>query len=178
MGGGQSLQTVDIPRLRGRIIAINEAYAIRPDADILYFADARWWQTRKQQVREVWRGKHIVTRSSIKGEGIINVRHNCTIACGEDMRLLAGWDSGTNALNLAYLLGADPIILVGYDMIPGRWHENYDKPTNPIVYTRRFQPSVEKLGRAIEKKGVRVVNVSKRTRLQGFEYADWESFCD
>ena len=88
-------------------------------------------------------------------------------------------DSGLGALNVATILGADPIYLLGFDMTspdPKRtanWHDNYPDEwrSNPCVYAERFIPYYEKYASEIAK-CARVVNLNPASALRCFEFGD------
>lgn len=67
--------------------------------------------------------------------------------------IACGGHSGFAALHLAYLLGADPIYLLGYDMRgengrTAHWHEGYGSVQNARIYDR-FRETLGKAAEAI-----------------------------
>lgn len=88
-------------------------------------------------------------------------------------RIYSGLNSGHQAISVAYQKGATKIILLGYDMqhTGGKTHWHGDHPrglTNAEgieVWRRHFTP----LARALELKGVTVVNCSAETALTCFK---------
>lgn len=159
IGGGPSLRgwNAEVLRGRGRVIAINSAWRIAPWADVLYFADgrSRWfgWNLVALQAGG-FAGGRIVTRSNDLGDvgalTIHRLRHARGAAISRDPRALAGYCSGANAVNLAYLFGADPIVLLGFDMRPnGHWHAEHKRPSKPDKYAKHFIPAFERMAQAL-----------------------------
>jgi hypothetical protein len=175
LGGGPSLAGVDVSRLKGRIIAVNDAFLRRPDANVLFFADPNWlaWNHDERDDLRKFRGRHIVTRTDVSRDGldIKCLRRDKKAALSRDPSALAGYCSGGNAINLAYLLGAAEIILLGFDMRPGHWHDRHKKPA-PDLYATKFIPAIEHMSRELERDGVRVLNATAGSALTCFTMFD------
>lgn len=188
LGGGASLRGFDVERLRerGHVIAINQAYKIAPWAEVLYFADQQWlkWNKDDDDLR-FFKGLK-VTRELPDFEYHIGVVHlmgfNDCVPLSDDPMVLAGRDSGSNAINLAYLMGARMIGLLGFDMKPGRWHNSY--PTffdgYPVhdpqfVYEETYIPLMYSMAKALKEKGCEVLNFSPSSKLQCFPIVDIET---
>lgn len=142
VAGGPSVLSQDLELLRGRcVIAINDSHERIPWADILFFADARWWvKHRESALRFAGR---IVTTSDVAlpdGDPAIDRVRRCrrvTAGNGEPLRLCREPDglavrrtSVTAAMNLAFHLGAMVLVLLGVDgcrASDGRCH-HYNKP--------------------------------------------------
>lgn len=120
IGGGPSLLNFSITRLRGcNCIAVNNSYMIAPWAPYLFFHDRRWLDWHSEGVKN-FQGTIVTTYSKPLKNGakpIHQMRKDRKIAINcIDRGVLAGIDSGTMALNLAFHLGATTIALVGFDM--------------------------------------------------------------
>lgn len=149
LGGGPSLKGFDVPRLkgRGRVIAVNNAgLDLCPWADVLYFADGdqRWWGWNKDRIG-LFQGEWLVTRADLKDPPaqLLRVRHNREDPLSTDGWHLSGVCGGANAINLAFCLGASPIILMGFDMRPGNWHNLHKLPPKAGQHRQRFIPAIE-----------------------------------
>lgn len=161
LGGGPSLKDFDVDRLkgRGRVIAINDAgLVLAPWADVLYFGDAvrnRWLDWHKDEL-SAFRGSHIVTRVMPPAELVPNgitievLRHDMKAALSTDPRALAGYCSGANAANLAFLFGAARIVALAFDMRGGHWHDRHRDRSAPDIYEKHFIPSLTRMARALE----------------------------
>lgn len=151
-----------------------------PDADHLYACDQRWWVYHLEKVNKVFAGKKYTQwrqpdeKAWAEQHGIIPIHGESSPGLGRD-KLHYGNNSGYQAINLAYLMGATRIVLLGYDMqyTGGKKHWFGDHPTgftngNFIEYVKHFTP----LARDLKAEGVEVINCSRETALTQFERAD------
>jgi hypothetical protein len=182
--GGESVKAQRdlIPHLKGRIIAVKQSVLLRPDADLLWFGGehtekialplipkftGKYMAVRGKscpqlppEVRRVGRWKDHTTLSSIQ-----------TAVCG--------YDTGTSAINLAYLFGASEVVLLGYDMRGGRWFNGEIAHPMPMIPQSHFDghmAPLPKLAKDCEKKGLRVVNCSPISAVTCFEKQPLEAF--
>lgn len=174
IGGGPSLTQEDVDAVRGhgRVIAVNDAYKLAPWCDVLYAADAKWWNWHEGVPSFTgWKysvdGAPPVTWPNVRilkltgPDGLETQRYG----------LRSGLNSGYQAINLAVHLGARRILLLGYDMAPavdGRAHwfgDHPDKTPSPYPQMRAaFDTLVEPLAAL----GIEVVNCSRQTALLTF----------
>ena len=123
LGGGFSLLGFDGKRLAGRrVIAINNAWEIHPEAEILHFADKAWWMQYGDKVKAGFKGRYITTcHRALHETAGIQIIDNTGQTEGHD-RLeteaskLSGRHGGQQAINLAFHLGARRQVLMGFDM--------------------------------------------------------------
>jgi len=118
LAGGPSLPKIDIDRLRGaHVIVVNHAHRVAPWADFLYFGDDPFWDSEKDAILEWFKGFRVTRVQKLKShKGVNVVKHDMGISGIDDGRIKFNKSSGGAAINLAYLLGAGTIILMGYDM--------------------------------------------------------------
>ena len=173
LGGGPSLAEVDVDRLQGLgpVIAVNDAGLIRaPWADVLYFSDGeqRWFGWNKDQL-PLYRGPLIVTRQEVAAgsHDIKLLGWAKGVALSTDPRFVAGYCGGSNAINLAFLFGASRIVLFGFDMRPGNWHDRHKKPARDN-YRDRFIPAIERMAVVLAMHSVEVVNATPGSALACF----------
>lgn len=185
LGGGASLKGFDASRLigRGRIIAVNDAgLDLAPFADVLYFADgmSRWFGWNLDRL-PLFRGRYVVTRAvdlvTVEGVTIRRLWRDKDSALSRDPTKLAGLCSGSNALNLAFLFGCNPVYLLGFDMGGGHWHDNHKEPARDR-YQADFIPALERMGRDLAAEGVDVINCNPASALKCFPFADLETVLD
>ena len=126
IGGGPSLTLADtshVGRSRVRAVAINDAYRLLPGADVLYACDAKWWQWHDGVPEFHGRCYALESGASRWGVSILQQAGERGL---EDWPggLRTGRNSGYQAINLAYHLGASRIALLGYDCrhIRGKKH--------------------------------------------------------
>lgn len=91
--------------------------------------------------------------------------------CDEPGVISSGGNSGYQAVNIAYQLGAKRILLLGYDMGGKHWMKRPDQfekhsPYNQWIYNFNM------LAPVIASKGVEVINCSNVSALKCFKKAE------
>lgn len=187
IGGGPSLRNFQSRQLEGkRVIVTNEAFSLKPDADALVFVDIGWWQRRVDEIREVFTGL-IIGRGPYgrmyKSSGdVVNVAYKSGNVWSEDARMLGGKNSGLAAMNAAYLMGADRVFLLGFDLraVSGRtnYHHLHDDGSQRNVqhrYMNLFIPEFVNASKRIVQLGWEVYNLTPGTALKCFpeESIEW-----
>ena len=117
IGGGPSILNFNIDRLKDRnCISVNNAHTIAPWSRYLVFHDMRWMGWHLTTVMD-FRGIIVTTNYGKCPLRVERMRreHKIAINC-TDPTCLAGIDSGTHAVNLAFHTGPKTIALVGFDM--------------------------------------------------------------
>lgn len=115
-----------------RILAVNDAYRLLPGADVLYACDGAWWEVRggcSDFKGERWTSHSLSPKNDKTaiadqfGLRVIAGAENVGFS-RDPAHIHYGNNSGFQAVNLALLWGADPVILAGFDMreIGGRRH--------------------------------------------------------
>jgi hypothetical protein len=180
LGGGPSLTQDDVLAVQGygRVIAVNDAYRLAPNADVLYGCDAKWWAWHHgvptfsglkfalEAAAGVWPGVEVLRNTGYGG---------LEPACDG---LRNGRNSGYQAINLAVHLGAAKIVLLGFDMGPhvsGRTHWFGEHPEPMKSPYDQMLALFETLVDPLKAAGVEIVNCSRRTRLNAFRIADLET---
>jgi hypothetical protein len=179
IAGGPSVkqQTALIPKLRGRIIAIKQAVQLRPDADVMFLAARDDWFVCRDYFK-LYRGPRIICRSNYPNmpRGTLYLRRSKE-PLSRDPQLLGGLDAGASAINLAALFGAKEIVVLGLDMVQGRWVRNH--PTMPVIPDWHFRLHLEGLQRMapeLKSEGIRVINCSPITAVPFFERRPLKEF--
>jgi hypothetical protein len=87
-----------------------------------------------------------------------------------------GENGGYQAINIAYLLGAKRIVLLGYDMYPsgGKLHffGNYPGELNSGCDFAAWRGKFDRLATDLEAEGVEVINCTRETALKCFPRGD------
>jgi len=193
-GGGPSfdegqaalLRDVDIRR-RCNVLAINDA-GRRVAPSLLYFADHKWFAWHRDLVSALLTvGCPVATidPAAAREDPRLKflIRGDDTGLATAPNQLALGSNSGHQAVNLAYHLGARRILLVGFDMRVGpapdgqgrprtHWHAGHPVPTDPKVYERHMLPKWPPIAAALKQKGVEVVNCSPGSALTVFPVGD------
>lgn len=182
IGGGPSLRGFDFSVLHGRrVIAVNNAWEIYPAAEILHFSDSRWWKWHGERLMASFQGD--VTTCSLERRHVVHKRlkhlgKDYKGPLSKDPQKLFGTDSGTQAVNLAYLLGARRIVLLGYDMQfsedgAAHWHKDHEIASIENRYKTIFALKLGNLVEALKEIGVEIVRGTE-PGLKSIPYAPLE----
>ncbi len=169
IGGGPSLTRDDVEYVRGKakVIAINDAHRLAPWADIMYACDLKWWdwhngchgfEGRRWTVDEAAALKHNLRYiKGIKSPGLSD----------DQSEIHTGSNSGFQAINIAYLMGASKIILIGYDMkVSGsQSHWFGDHPDKIISPYHMF---INALNIVAKQNKIEIINSTRDTALKCF----------
>jgi hypothetical protein len=188
IGGGPSLSGFDFSLLKGeRVIAINRAFEQCPDADIFFSMDNRLYRwilngdISKEMTRK-WRE----FRGIKVFVDILNYPYGADVSYifalgseGYPSSLQTGIyhsnNSGYGALQIALLLKANPIYLLGYDMNDtGRTHYHSGYPLRiSLARMGSFRDGFKRLAPLIKQKGTsEVLNLNPASGLRCFAFAD------
>jgi hypothetical protein len=168
---GPSLTQEDVNYVEGKakVVIVNDAYKIAPFADCLFAADKKWWEwhngvpgfegqkwTSDEQMAKKY-NLCFIRKSNGKGFS----RRQDT--------LHTGGNSGYQALNLAYLFGANRLIMLGFDhkiSSDGKSHffgDHPDEVRSRYSYWRRFWEDL-----AAQKPPHKIINCTRDTTLDMF----------
>lgn len=182
LGGGPSLTPADVETCRGRakVIAISDAYRLAPWADVLYSCDAKWWDYHKGAAD--FRGlKFALEPGAAQWPDMQIVKHMGTDGLETDPAgVRTGQNSGYQAINLAVHLGARRIVLLGYDMQPGKdgrthWFGQHHHSLQRYSPYAQFVESFKTIVAPLAELGVEVVNASRVSALTMFPRVALES---
>lgn len=182
--GGESVKAHRylIPQLQGRIIGIKEAVLLRPDADVLFLGGEATDALVKHLIPK-FRGQYMVVRgkfpSSLPASCKRLTRTKIHTALCDTPGQVAGYDSGTSAINLAYQFGATEIVVIGMDMQGGRWFKGeWPHPMMhiPEDHFRTHLGPLPAIADDAKRKGIRIVNASPISRVDCFERQPLEAF--
>lgn len=185
IAGGPSLAGFDFERLRGkgRIIAINRAFEYAPWADILFFMDnkfyrlchdgeryARWLEFKGQRVFLDLMGRKYEDCYHVRSLGRVGLSKS--IGQG----LYHGNNSGVGALNLALVLKANPIYLLGYDMRfsqdgKSHFHSGYG-PGAKEQTVKSFVRDFERMAKFMGDERRHIVNLNPHSGLRIFRFGN------
>jgi ADP-heptose:LPS heptosyltransferase/SAM-dependent methyltransferase len=175
LAGGASVKDLDLSPLKGRrVIAINSAVLAWPDADILFFADARWWSDPPHRWKAdigAFAGRFVTT----SGGGppgvtrLMKVDPKDGIAT-QPTQLALARTSVTGAINLAVHLGCRRVVLLGVDgrnsEDGSRHHHGADYPWPFIKGSFDLHAGEFKMVAAsIAKAGVEVINANPASAI-------------
>lgn len=183
VGGGPSLLGFNPDCLlgRGRVIVINKsvlpagAWPGIAWADVMYFCDRLFWLKHGETVRAFYRGARIVSLANLpENPEVLRLTRRARLGLSDDPRQLChGASSGYQCINLAYLFGANRIVLLGYDMgfpAGGRTHvhDGYGpKHVDTLAHQldKVHRPQFDSLKGPLARAGVEVINASPWSAL-------------
>jgi len=184
IGGGPSLRDFDFNRLRGRghVIAINRAFEVAPFADILFFMDNKFYKLCHEGPRyEAWLAfkgyKVFLDLMGRKYEDCYHVRSLGRVGLSRSLAsgLYHGNNSGVGALNLALVLQANPIYLLGYDMrFDAQGHSHFHSGYGPGAReqtVRSFVRDFERMAKFMKDERSHIVNLNPHSGLRVFRFS-------
>ena len=199
LGGGPSLNKVDLSCLDGRLsIGVNRAFELY-DPSLNFSIDIRFLRWLLEGClpgeenalgkyittlcTKVWSREMAVYDSNFDAQPIYLIDHNpdkgLTYRLSDGLCMGQGNNSGFTALNLACCLGANPIYLLGFDMIPTEeglqqnWHKGY--PITQNVKTRVYPNFIEIFNQyadSLESSRKHVINVNPESAIECFPKMD------
>lgn len=184
IGGGKSLFSFDWSLLKNEFtIGCNDAYILGADVcKLCIFGDMKWFNIHK---KDLFHYKGVLFSNSPamcqkKLSWVWTMERTSTGLYKDSL----GWNfnTGASAVNLALLLGAKNIFLLGFDMHLSKdgksnWHDNnIDKPNEEIYF--KFLDGFDKLAADLPRKfpGVKVFNVTDDSSLNLFPKLEVDKF--
>lgn len=172
VGGGPSLLNFNWNSLAGKkTIVINKAILSLSSANVFYWTDSRVYGWYKSEI-DKFKGLKVTIRDSpLYPNDVKILKKGDRYGLSEDVSTLShGNNSGYAAINLAYLLGAKKIVLLGYDMknngTQGHYHDGYPvPPTGDSIYKEQFIPGFVILAGLLKEKRIEVYNASVESSI-------------
>lgn len=188
IGGGTSVDLEAVQLLKGRpnsaTITVNMSYLLTPWADVLFYADDRFYQREKAERPDKLNGFAGEIMSISRFHGDPRVKQLVQVippGLASDRGAISMQRSSiTGAVGIAVHKGAGRIILVGVDNRDGEdgkihYHAEYPWPRNRktwVVKEKEFRP----LGPALARLKIEVINASPISSLDWWPrvaLADW-----
>jgi hypothetical protein len=145
VGGGWSVSQIDLARIPGEVIAVNDSAVHLPRVDVIVSMDRLWTEYRFERLRAMEKVAYL-RRSAVQNVISRNFPWLHIFDCDHTSAEFSdriGWLNGTNSglcgFNLAYQARPNRIVLFGFDMKRGPqgqpyWHEPY--PWSPKGATK------------------------------------------
>lgn len=185
LAGGWSVKGLDLSRLPGTVIGVNDS-VVHARCHIGVSMDRLWLENRWANLQALKRIAHIRT-AAMKNIAarpgwlrLFECDHTLAELSDKD-GVLNGTNSGLCALNLAYQMKPQRIILFGFDMCrspkgDAYWYPNYhwSKPQGGTG-NKRYEEWAGQFARAAEQckaAGIEVLNASKPSRITAFQKID------
>ncbi len=182
LAGGPSLtlEQIDAARHSGHhTIVVNRTYQKFLDANVLYAGDYLFWKTYIADVKLKFKGKLVTQDASAAARWptVTLVRGTNREGLGRE-RIHQNGNSGTQALNLAFLLGYERIVLLGMDMKTGPNGEKHHHPDHesPCVQGQTFGEwlhKLDKVARDFKTTKCEVLNATPGSAMKCFPMVDW-----
>lgn len=182
IAGGPSVTQEQVDKLKGRkVIAIKLSCEKAPWADILFFADGKWFKPHKDVVKNF--AGRVVTVAGIPDPGkILQLRkvppdQKSPFKFQTDPTAIAvRRTSLTGAINLAVHLGGKKIVLLGADGKveagkPTHHHTPHPMPNKPDVFGDQAK-DLEEVARAVKELGIEVFNINPASAFRMFPFLD------
>jgi len=170
IGGGSSLMGFDFGRLRGKIIAINQAIKY-VKADMFIALETIIWSQHEKELNELEKRNGFLLNDSRR----YTPRQNFTriiLDPIKDLRIIKANNSGFLALAVALHLGAKKVYLFGFDGYAGKqshFHKHYDYKdqyadslTNHLYHYEIFKDEP-------------IINVGLKSKIKYFKKVDINS---
>jgi hypothetical protein len=174
-----------------RVIVVNDMYLVAPWADVLYFADGKWWNWHKagvakswswakfsaQQVRDAFTqfpGQKVTIwhPAMAKSPELFVLKNDGQESLSNKPNAIrTGSNSGYQALNISVLSGANPIVLLGYDMrfegTRSHSHNGHETRMGEPAYNNYAKRFVS-VQNPLKSLGVKVLNCSPGSKITAF----------
>lgn len=189
IGGGPSLKSFDLSGIsRFKTIVVNNAFQLLPSADVLFYADTRWWRWNSADIKQTFKGSRIVTASSAGSNfldpAVVRMGRDNHFKEGKGAPLsltpghVAGMDGGYMAIDLAVQFGVSRIILLGFDMqfngSESHWHGEHQVRSQLSDYVDRFAPSYPRLVTELHRRGIEIIRCTP-SALECVPELPWET---
>jgi hypothetical protein len=160
-----------------RVLAVGDAWQRIPWADVLYHCDARYWKAHKGCLGfagEKWSAHDSRVSPKLEAAETYGLRLVAgKVAAGFSLSpatIHFGSTSGFQGVNLALLLGGNPIVLVGFDM-RGREHfKGCDHPKelqNRVGCLSRYASVFDQAATLLPPE-IKVLNATPGSSIKGF----------
>lgn len=180
---GPSLTVDDVQYVREsgvNMACVNNTWELMPDADLLYAADAHWWQripSGKRALKQFKGAKYCASKSCCNtNPELIHVEVN-TRKPGWNTAgdwVYGGRLSGYQVLQVVGRFNPDRIILLGYDMQHtadgvSHWHGDHPDGFANCPNVAKYVSGFNTLAQQAAAAGVTILNATRTTALNCFE---------
>ena len=144
IGGGASLKSFDFDRLKPlNTIGCNQAFKLGSEiCHICTFGDFKFWQTYEKELAETYGGWVVSNYTTPTTPPWLKFYHRQQEGLGKGNILGWNFNTGAMAINLALVLGAARVFLLGFDLKPTgdrtHWH-NYTMAVIRDTHYARFK---------------------------------------
>lgn len=195
LAGGYSVKSIDLSKLRGTVICINDSAIHSPKCDVVCSMDRLWTEGRWEQLRLMAKPAYLRRSAVQKLETkwpwchIFDNDNEC-FEFTDQPGWLQGTNSGLCGFNLAYQWRPRSIYLLGFDMTPGPNGEQHWYPPYPWITEAggkggtskgkyvKWAGQFNKAQQACLRAGIQVFNVTNRSMITVFQRMSPEEYCN
>ncbi len=175
IGGGPSLKGFDTSLLDGKhIVAVNNAYRLFPDAEVLYFMDAVWYNWHAVELID-FKGFIYTTARQLKDKHRVKFLNHGQRKGIDDRTdyLSKGTSSGYGGIGVAIAYGVKELILLGFDMCRDKdgnhnYHDDHRRPVKDTIYEDAHMLAFPALVGPCAERGINIINSSMYAALTCF----------
>lgn len=180
VAGGWSVREINLRRLPGLIIGVNDSGLLVPYCDIALSMDRIWSENRAPHLIER-KQRTYLRRSATKNltawpELTVFECDHTSGVMSDERGVLNGGNSGICALNLAYQMNPRRVFLCGFDMSRGPrgetyWYRDYEWSPGGATSNTRYAEWAKQFSvaaTAFEKIGTAVFNVTPSSAIKVF----------
>lgn len=173
LASGESMSRAVADTVRGMpTIVVNNTYRLAPWADLLYAADAAWWQVHAQDAL-VFEGLKVTAQAAVMFPQVLLLTESGKDGYDPNPSCIrTGGNGGYAAVHIAAQGGAAQIRLHGFNMCGGHWHDDHPEPlrnTRQGTFAK-WIARFETLACELSRRGVDVVNCTPRSALRCFRF--------
>ncbi len=176
IASGPSLTREDVESLKGqRVLVINDNYLLAPWSAVLYACDGHWWDWHADRPElKAFKGRKITQdEDAAKRYGLEHIRGVDEPGLSSDPACIhMGSNSGIQAINLAYHLGARRVVLLGFDMqaTGGKTHWHGKHPGEDGGYSpwHKWLWRYQLVADDAKRMGFEIINATRETALTCF----------
>lgn len=174
LGGGSSLLDEDLELIHNeRVIGVNNAFMLGDWVDIVWWGDPRWFEWNEEDLANFGGLKACCCDIMLKvpNSGVKVLDRGCKQGLEERESYISwNWSSGGSAINLATLLGASKVVLLGFDMQPDKegrywWHDMHKVKSFSKEPYDHYITSFEFIRRDADRLGIELVNSTMCSRI-------------
>jgi hypothetical protein len=175
IGGGPSLKGYDFSTLKDKVvIACNRAIEFCIP-DYLVYMDDQFYDWYEDDIKK-FKGVKVTHSWNKKRNEVIHVKNLGPLGLSDDFNegLFHGGNAAYLALNLAYVMGGNPIYLLGVDLcyLNGETHFHDGYPKEDTIGEKRFSHMKKAFDYGsvlLKERGVDVFNCSSTSKLTCFQ---------
>lgn len=168
-GPSLTVKAVDYCQGKARVIVINDNYQLAPWADMLYACDHQWWLWH-YGVPDFMGLKVTQDKDAAEEFGLTWIPSKKGSGLSENPEYIhQGRNSGYQAINIAHLMGASRVLLLGYDMhtVEGQSPRWFGHHPNQLVPD--YRDYIEHFNTIANQGAVEVINCTPGSAIECFE---------